>query len=509
MERKIKLFIIFSMLFLIATPSVWGQAGPPWVRGWGDFASQTIIPNFGVTSGAFINPEGKGDALIFPYYDVRKIDGKSQATLIAIINESATKAGTPLAEEGDPSITTDRDDVGIIARVGFREWDKSTEVLDFHIYLSDEDVWVGIVTLNEDTGVANIISPDYIVVDADKDYFYLDKAFETLGQDFIIDRINYTPPTGITKEMLTQMGYIEVIGEEPTDLKPTSKSGTSPKTGQQYTAVVKRNKNSDCPNNLMGQLLIVRVEDGVAMGYNATAIGNFARTIGTLFDVDDNVGTDYPTLDNAEDTLNQIEFILSKEDIFTAYAIDPEIGAKASLIITFPTKHYHYYHVEKRPRKATTDNAFQAPYENDGEEVGVVIWDREEHKFTLKKGFVSPLPTRKPVALPYEVNVIGFYPGTTATATGRDNIAFPVGEFKNGWVWVNLNPTESPKTAAPVKIDYYQLFGNLFDRYHGLPALALQLQEATNLTVGEGAYYGEINEAWYEVEWRLIPTTMY
>lgn len=490
MERKFKFITLFMILALIAIPNVWGQVANIEQTSWSRFAASSLVANRDVTSGAFVNPEGRGDALIFPYYDVRKIDDKSQATLIAIINESATGVGTVPDDSGA--------NVGIIARVGFREWDKSIEVLDFHIYLSDEDVWVGVITLNEATGLAKITSPDYIVVDADSSYFYLDKAFATLGCDFIIDRINYTPPTGITKEMLTHMGYIEVIGEESTDRKPTLASGTGPYTGQPYTARVARNVEGDCPNNLMGQAVIVRVDDGVAMGYNATAIGNFARNIGTLFQ---GIGLDVPTLASAEDTLNQIEFILSKEDIFAAYAIDPEIGARASLIVTFPTKHFHYLDFGKRDRIASSDNAFQAPYENDGEEIGVTIWDRNENQFTLKKGFVSPQPTKKPVALPYEVNVIGFYPGTTATATGRDNIAFPVGDFVNGWVWLSLNPSESPKSAEPVLIDYYQLFGHLFSKYYGLPVLALQLQEATNLTVGAGAYYGEINEAWYEIDW--------
>ncbi len=38
------------------------------------------------TSGTILNPEGRGDLLIFPYYDVREINGKTQDFLFTIVN---------------------------------------------------------------------------------------------------------------------------------------------------------------------------------------------------------------------------------------------------------------------------------------------------------------------------------------------------------------------------------------------------------------------------------------
>jgi len=450
-----------------------------------------------------VNPEGKGDALIFPYYDVRTLTGKAQTTLFMIINESATGG-----EEGA--------DVGLIARIGFREWDKSIEVLDFSIYLSDEDVWIGQLTLNPVTGVANIKSPDYVVVDADGSFFYLSKAFDftTGGQDFLPNNINYTPPPGVTKSDLTQMGYFEVIGQERTDRKITAVSGNSPNTGQPYTGRVART-GLDFPNNMMGGAYILRVTDGVAMGYNATALANFALNIGSLFF---GVATDQPTLANAEDTLDQVEFVLSKEDIFGAYSIEAEIGATASLLITFPTKHFHYNNEPTgcRTRIAGSNNPFEAACENGGEEIQATIWDRNEIKKTITTGFVSPQPPGDKVSLPYEVNIIGFYLGTTSPTpvnsffgVGRDNIAFPTGTFTSGWAWIWFadalpGPAITAKFAIPISIDLYQFFGNVFNAYEGLPALSLQLQEFFNGAAG--GFYGEISEAWYEVEW--FPTVV-
>lgn len=502
MSRTFRYVFVGLMFSLLLAPGVWALA-------LGELAHDTVVDTgspITVTSGVIVNPEGKGDALIFPYYDVRKLSGdtKEQTTLFMIINESATGG-----EEGM--------DVGLIVRLGFREWDKSIEVLDFSIYLSDEDVWVGQITLNPVTGVANIKSPDLVVVDADGTKFYLSKAFDfaTGGQDFLPSNINYTPPPGVTKSDLTRMGYIEAIGQERTDRKATAVSGTSPNTGQPYTATVART-GLDCPNNLMGQAYILRVTDGVAMGYNATALANFSLNNGSLFF---GVATDRPTLADAEDTLDQVEFVLSKEDIFGAYDIESEIGATASLLITFPTKHFHYNNEATGCRTIIigSNNPFEAPCENGGEEIQATIWDRNENKKTITTGFVSPQPPGEKVSLPYELNIIGFYVGTSAPApvggsffgVGRDNIAFPTGTFTSGWAWIWFadaipGPAITAKHAFPVLIDLYQYYGNVFNEYEGLPALSLQLQEFFNGVAG--GFYGEISEAWYEVEW--FPTAV-
>jgi len=499
MNRKYKFLLIGLMISLFMVPSVRAES-------LGELANQNVVvtgaPN-AVSAGLIVNPDGRGDTLIFPYFDVRTINGKAQQSLFLIINESATGGGqdfTPATPLDNDGLDGDGVDVGIIARVGFREWDKSIEVLDFHIYLSDEDVWVGQVTLNPVTNLGNIRSPDFVVVDATGALFYLAKPWVTTGQDFTTLNINYTPPAGVTKEQLTHFGYIEVIGEERVAKKPTASSGTTPNTGFPYTHTVARTFQ-DCPNNMMGTLYVLRTGDGVAMGYNATALANFSRNAGSLFG---GLGLNTPTLAFAEDTLDQVEFVLSKEDIFGAYSIETEIGASASLLITFPTKHFHYNDSGLcRSLIVGSNNPFSAACENDGEEVVAKIWDRDENFITIQTGFTSPQPPGQKVVLPYEVNIIGFYPGTgPVTPAGRDNIAFPIGTFRSGWAWIFFQPNlpiAGAKRAFPVSIDFYQYYGLLFDEYDGLPALGLQIQEFFNGVAG--GYYGEMVPAWYEVEW--------
>lgn len=449
-------------------------------------------------AGLILNPEGKGDLLVFPYYDVRPVNGKAQETLFLIINET-TNLGT--SQTGDQ---------GIVAKLRFREWDKSEEVLDMDIWLSDADVWVGVVRINPLTGLGNLWSPDHVVVDFTSTYFIVQKILLGSGFDFITQNIVAKtrtaapayPPAGWTAAQMTHVGYFEVIGEERTATRITS--GT-------LDRVARLEGYPECPNVLMGQAYLVRVTDGVAMAYNASAFANFETRFGIFV----SPGALKPDLSDAQDGLDQLEFTMSKEDIFAAYEIDPALDARASVIITFPTKYFRYVNSGTRPRIATSDNAFRAPLANAGEVIYVSIWDRDENRITPEKSWWSPPPTIPPLSLPFEVNILGVYPGTspsvTASPTSRDNVAIPAGVFKNGWIWIYLyDPTGVRKDAWPVNGRYFDFFGHAFgDRdattaaagigYVGLPALGLQLQEFSNFAAG--GYYGEINDIWYEVEW--------
>jgi hypothetical protein len=452
-----------------------------------DFGEAAYVSRGGLSAGLVLNPEGKGDLLIFPYFDVRPINGKAQDTLFVIINE-----GT-----GDYPNSTFGELGGVAAKLRFREWDKSLEIFDAEIWLSKNDVWVGVVTLNPVTGLARITSPDYVIIDppGQASPFTIRKVLKD-GFDFLTSNITgFTLPAGWTVNQMTHLGYFEVIGEELTVAKAAS-------PGADQTTVVRIEPEfRDCPNTLMGQAFIVRVNDGVMFGYNATAFANFSRRefeLGEIESLYDAPGSLIPKLDDAQDTLDQLEFQLSKEDIFAAYSIEEEIGAKASLIITFPTKHFHYANNGRGARIAGSNNPFTAPSANAGEEIVLNVYNRDEQKITPERSWWSPPPVVPPLSLPYEVNICGMYSGLSPVTGGysdRNNVAFPAGDFKTGWIWVALQA----KSAEPVLIPYYGYFGNAYAGYNGLPAIGLQLQEATNFAAG--GYYGDMNEAWYEFEW--------
>ena len=171
------------------------------------------------TAGTVLNPEGKGDVLICPYYDVRPISGVDQENYFAIINENM-------------SVATDG---GVAAKLRFREWDKSEEVFDIDIWLSENDVWVGILTRNTATGLTHIFSPDYVItapVGPSSTSFTVSRTtgLGTTGLDFNSANVpggsnnTKTPPAGFssawTPADMTNLGYFEIIGEERTESEP-------------------------------------------------------------------------------------------------------------------------------------------------------------------------------------------------------------------------------------------------------------------------------------------------
>jgi hypothetical protein len=500
----------------------------------------------GISAGTILNPEGKGDVLIFPYYDVRELNGKTQDFHFFIINDEDQNCLLNLAE-------TVQGVCGYAAKVRFREWDKSEEVFDFDIWLSRGDVWYGRVTHN--TGLAlpygaRITTPetDYVIIEADNNTFTLGTPFSG-GFDFPVTAYipgptnpPYPGPLAPKSPGSNNLyGYIEVIGEERTFDHYT------PPTAPSTTIKVTRT-HADALNTLKGYAYILRVADGASLAYNATAIANFSLNQGSLFYAPG--GTGPSLLADAEDTLDQVEFQLSKFQIEGAYDIEAAIAGQFSMIINFPTKHFHFcprpnstssqawytiigdvtapcnpayptgnpwFNVIPIPVHGVLPNpALVAPrHANDGDPISVVIWDRNEHLLTPPKSFVSPAPSTPGTFLPYELNIVGLYLGTPPAVpqlsgwTVRDNVAVQTSDgqqsFDRGYIEILfphlgiVNALNQNALTPPQKIQQFYHWGVFYSQYIGLPVIGLSLQEFANGNVG--GFYGDIREAWYDIWW--------
>jgi hypothetical protein len=467
--------------------------------------------NSGNTSGTLLNPEGRGDLLIFPYYDVREINGKTQDFLFTIVNH-----------EWEPceglSLSTQCYD-GVSAKLRFMEWDKGEEVFSTDIWLSRGDVWVGAITHNPSLALpygARIMSPDFVITDSNADTFTLGTPLKN-GYDFSQTAyIPTNPNIGVQSSNL--YGYIEVIGEERTFDHVWTTSPAFKVT--RVTATV-----ADVPNTLMGYGYIVRVADGQSMAYNATAIANFSRNKGSLFS---GVGSSSPTLMDGEDTLDQLEFQLSKKEVIAGYSVESVIGAKFSLILTFPTKNFHFCQrpnytargVSTTPADCVTGPP-TSPWTATGgwyyggdhnantpESVEAQIYDRNENRIQIppcyldqsSPGYQCP-PSPPPYTLSYGVNVIGLYQGSppvVPAAQVRNNTAWSKGTFDSGYIEVSFPNTGHVQPLNP-KINQFLHFDMLFSGYEGLPVIGLALQEYQNNNVG--GFYGDTRDVFYKTKW--------
>ena len=416
--RYLILFMVF--LALLLTPTARAE----------DINESAYQNRFLLKAGTVLNDEqrgqwrGVGDCLIFPYYDARQLDGKKQTTLIKIKNIG---------------------EYGIVAKLRVREWSRGKEVFSKDIWipsssLSDDVAWQGTIESNADGTNVVISSFDYVISRNDTNSFYLSGSLSS-GSPFSTKNIRK-----INGES-TLYGSIEVIGEEKTS--PEKNSG-------RVTRLAKAER--DCPNTLLGKVLINRLEEGVSMTYDAVAIGNFSRGQGSLFV---SPGNSFPRLDTCEDSLDQLEFQLSKWEIYGPYALDPSNQGKTSLIITYPTKFFHY---QNGSRINQVNNPFEGLTETQGELVETALSEQGQE-------FVD-----SSIKLPYSVNVIGLYKDYDGKPFGIDNVTMPT--FSPEFGEATLTSGNLSQRVLIADYEYYK--EGRFSMYKGLPAVGLVLQESRN-----------------------------
>jgi len=230
-------------------------------------------------------------------------------------------------------------------------------------------------------------------------------------------------------------------------------------------------------------------------------------------------------MDAGQDTLDAIEFNLSKAYLYVPYALETEIKGATTQLITFPTKHFHF--ADKAPwsliAKFDSNKNWGMPFtgttSNTGEEVIVRLFDRNE-KEDKTPTFTSPQPEAGKISLPFELMLIGFYKGSS-TPVGRANLGFSTKTFESGWTrWDLMFKTESG-SPDPVLNHYafphliwdkfgygagttdcvgFNYWDNEFMFYGGLPAIVYTIAEAS---VGEFNFFGEMIPTPYENSWGL------
>ena len=471
---------------------------------------------FGDDKGIGISDSGFGDVLLAPLYDVRNLvnpgtpEGTTlpttQQTLITIVNTDPT--------------------YGVIARIKFMEWKRGRDVLYFDIPLSPNGVWVGEVS-KLPSGGAVINSSDRFVsnIPATFDTPFTTSIFPAGGIAFLTYVIETSEPNPIER---TEYGNFEVIGEEK--VGAMTSSGTFPRLAAGI--------NRDVENVLRGTVQIIRPEVGISHQYNMTAIANFAIDPLGIWEPQ---YTAFPNLLNdvqgeglnpGSGGFNQLEAILSKREVNFQYStgIDPAdptlTPMNTSVIITFPTKHFHYkmtppfsilgsaypYGTPFTGARETFGDHSLNPSQSTpdcGEVISYTIWNGSEKALTSSNLLVPRLF--------WEVNLIGLYAQDPLPTLPifRNNMAIPTvntstGEpFYSGRGTIDLSPNllGGNDTRTYVQGEEGILFsflGNLYSAYHGLPAIGVVMTEFFNDS--SKSYYGNTAPWQYSTDWRASST---
>ena len=466
-------------------------------------------------SGMNVNPNGIGDLLVGPYYDVREVDGDAQFNNIQIINTNTNNTNLPSCEfEDDWVFGTDGAGCynqigGILAKVRFRESKTSKEVLDFNIALSCGEVWAGRVELGAN-GLPQIVSKFPVVTSANSNEITTRPAFDPdnggSAQGFAPTGI----PTGLSAEDL-QRGHFEVVGIEALFCEPNS--GALSLDGNEWDRLGDSPETS--PSNAMGgEVFLVRPGSGVSHNYNMTALSNYALIGFGPITVENLFGNDTPsfadcnmfnilsgTTQTPEECVQQSNVALSKSRVVAQYDVDPTTGGRTLVVVTFPNK---YENCSASNGTWTGATAANGPFEcGASEEVVCTIYDRLENYVEEDEGFISPNPAPGRCVLDREVNVLQLALSAADADPRADQVfatgALPAGE--SGWLDLDLarNPSGTvihSQVANPLGDFAPNVLGMYVAGAQGLPAVGLEIQEFFNGNVG--GTYGNTVPTLYE-----------
>jgi hypothetical protein len=476
----------------------------------------SIVPTAGgpvssefVIAGPRLNPNGIGQYLVGPYYDVRPVTnprtGASEATNvnIQIINTNTNNTALPVCTADEYAKGTDGAGCynprgGILAKIRFRESNLSKEALDFVIPISCGEVWAGEIAL--DGTLPRIKSKFPIATGASNGSTIVAAPLLTGGQPF-------KKPTGVT-DADVQRGYIEVIAMEALNCEPDDGHLDIAET-ESWT----RLGGDRTPSNALGaEAFLVRPSAGVSFAYNFTAISAFVGAgLGSIAPQNLFADSD-PDWDNCRavdinlnpyadpfDCVRQVNLALSKSRLISQYDADPNTGGDTNIIVTLPTKYANCSlngagnaYISKR--YAGTSFGCSAL----GEEVACTLYNREEEFDSPEEPPFSPSNEEQPCRLPRELSILHI---SLAGGTGS------IGDI--GFTTANLDPNDSGwfdidlvRDAAGNIVHREQflsdtthdILGAYLHGYRGLPATGLVLQTFFNGNVNgtTGGNYGQL-----------------
>lgn len=451
-----------------------------------------------------VNPEGVGGALIYPYYTVNK----GNITTISVVNTtSQVKA----------------------VKVRFLEGRNSREVLDFNLYLSPFDVWVGAIVPDDSANTASagrLLTPDRSCtvpqIPATGEVF---KPFAFDGSFSAADSniARFLSPER-TREGYVEMFEMGVVGGSlaasathgATGVPASCAALVNAWAGGVWAASAGAANISLPTGGLYGSGAVWNAGEGIMYSYDAVALEGFytnganpaalhsdpASVVPNLGSADNGGGaaTSIVVAQNGQTLItdnwpgvsptgaaggwNAVSALFMHDAIFNEYVSNPAMGGTTDWVVTFPTK--RFYVDRPSPALRPFSNVFFATNANPGscEPVAIGAWDREEQSFTPLQ-FSPPLPQGR--SLCYEAQVVTINQVLTAVSAGfsspSENLGsifaanIPAGAapgFRDGHVRLGFAGANQSLTAPSQRV------------YRGLPVVGFATQKFINANVTPG-----------------------
>ena len=408
----------------------------------------------GTAHAVFQDPNGQGQALIYPYYTVQSVGGNAYNTYVSVVNTTA---------------------VVKVVKVRFREGKNSREVLDFNLYLSPNDVWTAAII----PASADSTAPGRLIT---ADVSCTNPAIPGTGVDFRNILYSGTNADGAGQGLeRTREGYVEMI--EMATMDPTVAPGSAAVHGASGspTCTGLRGVNLSAVPAFVGALLppsgglngtgtLINVNNGSDSGYNANAFSNLTAAA-IYFDI----GNDTPNFSQADPVSAVIannnayasdwigsafpgEYAVSAtmmhSNVINEYVLDTATASNTDWVMTFPTKGLL---VDTTAANPPFTNKFTAT--GSCEPISFNYFDREERGAAATDTDFSPLPGPTTSGLCWESTVLSIRNGAghmpTSSSSGvlgsvNTTAVSVTGTFQNGWANMQFTGTNA---VAAIGID--------------------------------------------------------
>lgn len=350
----------------------------------------------GTAQAVFVNPDGTGQVLLYPYYTVQN----GYETYVHVVNtQNTTKA----------------------VKVRILEGMNSQEVLDFNLYLSPNDEWAAKVFITA-TG-ASIKTTDtsctsgQITVDG---IAFRNYEYQTDGKNKGTDR--------------TREGYIEVIemgnvtdADMADNITHTGTVGNRTPLDCAAVRTAATNGTMDAmvsapTGGLYGFASSIAVGSGLRTSYDAVALDNFWDPLdggqhtapGSLLPSLEQVGTDAILADGTtwlalaarNQPVDPVSAVLMRSSIMNDYVVDSGRNSSTNWIVTFPTKRF-YVNGGLTQALAPFAKMWSTSTTQSCDPIDAEYYDREETSVTLATDDFSPQPEGDPGnSVCHEVNTV-------------------------------------------------------------------------------------------------------
>lgn len=417
----------------------------------------------GTAEAVYLNPNGTGQVLVYPYYTVQSSGGNAYNTYLSVVNTTSSSKAV---------------------KVRFLEGKTSSEVLDFNLFLSPNDVWTGaVIPASSATGApAHLITADNSCTSPNIGLTGVD--FRNFQYAAGVGGVAL-PGTGLDR---TREGYVEMIematltGTTAANITHVQPAGVPLNCSAVRGATFVPPGTDLLPptGGLMGTGTLINVQNGTDMGYKADALEAFSATTqysapSTLFPALDSanppvslvvnaggvIGTgasmgitayqsDFTASTSPSPGANAVASVYMHSSVMNEYILDAGTGSNTDWVITQPLKNRYVTNTAAiSPYTATLTSGGAC------ETVTFAYFNREEAGAAASGVDFSPPPPTGPAnAICWESNVMSLRSTTGASSSlptgssgvlgsvNNTNISISTG-YQNGWAIMSFAGTNA------------------------------------------------------------------